>query len=414
MQEHVLREIDPGLLGRRLRDARKARGLTQHEVSESLEVARTTITSLEKGQRRIRPDELIQLARLYGRQVGTLVGSRQVTEDFTAQFRVAVANEATSQNAAELEQVVHRFRRLCEDYLQLEKINGMPLPRNYPREYSINRIGPEDAAEDVAASERNRLGLGDGPVLNLQETLENDVGIRIFRIDLPSSVSGIFGYTEEIGACIAVNSRHPETRRRWSLAHEYGHFLTGRFQPDISRVSSYRRIPASERFADSFARSLLMPATGLRRRFHQISQGSEGRVTPADVCRVAHFYFVSVEAMMLRLEELRLVPKGTWELLRERGFKVQEAFDQLGLSPSPHFTEPFSFRFCFLAVRAFADAHITEGELAHLLGVARVVARRIVQQFMPALFLSVEEEPEPTVNLTNSIRRVYSEVDQYL
>ena len=53
-----------------------ALGLTQQEVADSLERARTTATALEKGEGRIRPDELISLAGLYGRQVSTFVGSR--------------------------------------------------------------------------------------------------------------------------------------------------------------------------------------------------------------------------------------------------------------------------------------------------------------------------------------------------
>ena len=96
------------------------------------------------------------------------------------------------------------------------------------------RASPEDAAEDVASAERNRLGLGDGPVLNLREVLEDDVSIRVFSIDLPSRVAGLFAYTEDLGGCIAVNGRHPQERRRWSMVHEYGHFLTSRFQSEIS------------------------------------------------------------------------------------------------------------------------------------------------------------------------------------
>ncbi len=49
MQENVVHAVDPKVLGRRLQEARRARGLTQQEVAESLELARTTITALEKG-----------------------------------------------------------------------------------------------------------------------------------------------------------------------------------------------------------------------------------------------------------------------------------------------------------------------------------------------------------------------------
>ena len=413
MQEQVLKALDPKLLGRRLQNARKARGLTQQEVSDALDVGRTTITAFEKGDRRVRPNKLIQLARLYGRQVGELVGSGPPTEDFAMQFRTALAQVPTSQANVELEKAIQTFRQLCEDYLYLEHLNEEPIIRNYPQEYPFEGINPEDAAEDIAATERNRLGLGDGPILNLTETFENDVGIRIFYMELPSRVAGIFAYTDEIGACVAVNSRHPESRRRWTLTHEYGHFLTSRYRSEVTVMTEYQRIPATERFAESFARSLLMPATGLRRRFLHISRGAGGRVTAADVCRMAHFYVVSVEAMMLRLEELRLVPRGTWRRARDQGFKDQEAQQYSELDPAPYSSKLLSFRYQFLAVQAYVDAKLTEGELAHLLRVDRVMARRTVQRFKPFMQKDNEGEEEVlSVNLTSSIRRVYGEASQ--
>ena len=404
MQQHVLETIDPRGLGRRLQEARKARGITQQDVADSLSVARTTITALEKGERRIRPDELIQLAKLYGRNVSDLVGPREATAEFSVQFRTAVAGAASQQAKTELEQGVQEFQRLCEDYLYLERLNALPVTRSYPPQYPFEGLAPEEVAEDVASSERNRLGLGDGPVLNLRETLENDVGLRIFYVSLPSRVAGILAYTDELGACIAANALHPEERRRWSLAHEFGHFLTNRFRPEISILAAYEREPASERFADAFARSFLMPAAGLRRRFNEISRLSGGNITAAEVCRVAHFYFVSVEAMMLRLEELRLLPGGTWERLRDRGFKVREAQEQLGLTPRPHADQALPIRYQFLAVRAYQEEDLTEGELLRLLRVDRVQARRIVQALThPSHVLDEGEVATLSLDLASSI-----------
>ena len=179
------------------------------------------------------------------------------------------------------------------------------------------------------------------------------MGIRVFSIELPSRVAGIFSYTEELGGCIAVNARHPEERRRWSMAHEYGHFLTRRFQSEVSILGMYSRVPAAERFADAFACSMLMPSVGLKRRFNELSRAADGKVTVADISRLAHYYFVSVEAMMLRLEEFRLLPGGTWERLRDRGFKVREAQAQLGLAPRSPSDRLLPLRYQLLAVRAF-------------------------------------------------------------
>jgi Zn-dependent peptidase ImmA (M78 family) len=202
----------------------------------------------------------------------------------------------TGQNKSKLEQAVIEFQQLCEDYLNLENICKSPIIRNYPPEYSLDGLDIDQVGEDIATLERHRLGFGDGSLLNLRESMENDVGIRIFYLKLPSNVSGMFTYSEELGGCLAINSAHPEERRRWSIAHEYGHFLTHRFQSEVSILMAYDRVPASERIADSFAGAFLMPATGLRHRYNDLSRIHKGQITPADLCRLANYYFVSVEA----------------------------------------------------------------------------------------------------------------------
>ena len=378
MQQHVLETIDPKTLGRRLQDARNARALTQQQVADALSVARTTVTALEKGDRITRPDELIEMARLYGRSINELVGRREPMADFAVQFRTAISSSNQTRDRGELGRVTQDFERLCQDYLHLEQLNGIVVGRHYPPQYHINGIAPEAVAEDVATAERNRLGLGDGPILNLRETLENDAGLRVFYMLSPSRVAGMFVYTEELGGCMAINSRHPEERRRWSMAHEYGHFLTSRFRSEITRLGGYERVPPAERLADAFARNFLMPAPGLRRRFNEVKRTSGGGVTTADVCRLANFYFVSMEAMMLSLEELRLLPSGTWDRLRDRGFKVREAQENLGLGSPPHDDRQLPIRYQLLAVQAYEEEKLTEGELARFLRADRVTARRTV------------------------------------
>ena len=407
MNRDLVESIPPPQLGRRLQEARKARGLTQQEVADSLDVARTTVTALEKGERRTRPNELIQMARLYGRPVGDFVGAREPISDFAVQFRAAVTNLDSRQAQDELQQAVESFQRLCEDYLYLENLNEAPLSRNYPPQYPTSGTSPEVVAEDVASSERHRLALGDGPFLNLRDALENDVGLRIFSIELPSRVAGMFSYTDELGGCIAVNARHPQDRQRWSLAHEYGHFLTKRFRSEVSMLGRYGGSRTGERFADAFARCLLMPAAGLRRRFNEESRAADGKITATEVCRLAHNYFVSVEAMMLRLEELRLLPGGTWERLRDRGFKVREAQEQLGLSSHTREEWALPLRYQYLAARVYEEGKLTEGELARLLRVDRVAARRLIQELTQSSLLHAEGQVTSfSIDLARSLSRV--------
>jgi Zn-dependent peptidase ImmA (M78 family) len=173
-----------------------------------------------------------------------------------------------------------------------------------------------------------------------------------------------------------VNSLHPEERCRLSLAHEYAHFLADRRKAEVLGQALYQHKPESERFADYFALYFLMPTSGLTRRFNDIRQ-SQGKVTPATLCTLAHYYGVSVEALTRHLEDLKLLPTGTWDRLRDSEFRIQKAQQELGLAPIPAVDELLPKRYQYLAVSAFHQGSITEGQLARFLRVDRLKARRI-------------------------------------
>ncbi len=376
MSENPLQGIDPQVLGAGLRETREARGWTQKQVSERLGMARTTLVAIEKGQRRLKPEELTELAAIYGRKVSTLLQRGAPAEGFSVQLRSALPPSTPVD--AELLGCIERFQHLCEDYLRLEEVCVAPIRRRYPAEYEIQGTDPEMVAEDVAVGERNRLGLGEGPLLNLREILESDVGLRIFQLELPSRVAGMFAFTERLGGCIAVNLSHPPERRRQSTCHEYGHFLSSRFRSEITFQDRYRRMPASERFAEAFARAFLMPSSGLRRRYLELERGRPRGITHGDLCRLAHLYAVSIESMTRRLEELRLIPVGTWERLRQERFNVGEARRLLGIEPAVTDEDPLPPRFVALAVEAWQLGELSEGQLARYLRTDRLGAREAI------------------------------------
>jgi len=53
INSELLNSLDPRQLGERLKDARKARGLTQDPVASKLGILRTTLVAIEKGERRV-------------------------------------------------------------------------------------------------------------------------------------------------------------------------------------------------------------------------------------------------------------------------------------------------------------------------------------------------------------------------
>lgn len=376
MTKNVLDNIDMQRLGELLQQARNKCGMTQEAAAKVINAARTTMVAIEKGERRLKPTELIKLARAYGRAVSDFVQPSPLVQPFEVQFRAAYRRNEAEQ--AQIEPVILRLEELCRHYLELEKIMEAPLPQNYPREYEVSGMPIEAAAESIAIAERQRLGLGDGPIPLLRDILEQTVGLRIFYLEMPSKYSGLYSYDQQLGGCIAINANHPEERRRWSLAHEYLHFLAHRRQPVLDYEDQYQRKPESERLADTFPDYFLMPTSGLMRRFNDMYQ-THGKFTPTNLFTLAHYYGVSIEALINRLEAMKLLPSGTWDRLRDRGLKVRKVQQELGLEEIPQRTDMIPIHYQHLAIEALDQGLITEGRFANFLNVDRLEARRIAE-----------------------------------
>jgi Zn-dependent peptidase ImmA (M78 family)/transcriptional regulator with XRE-family HTH domain len=369
--------IDPRVLGQRLAEARKARGVTQEAAAKHLGLSRPTFIAIEKGTRRPRPEETVKLAGYYGRSLHELVRPGAPAVELEPHLRAVVTG-----SRGEREDVIQAIRELqgfAEDYRELERLAGAKPIENYPAEVSPHGVGLASFAEDVAVRERARLHLGDQPIADLRGVLENSVGVRVFCTPLPSHLAGMYAYVADLGYCILVNAKHPRERQRWTLAHEYGHFLADRHKPGIDYTEPTERVPAGERFADAFAMGFLVPATGVRAAFFEVV-GSHGDFQVADLCRISSFYQVSIQAMTLRLESLSLIRKGTWDLLREQGFKAEAAKRSLDLVRERTNDEPYPARYKYLAVLAFREGKISEGQLARFLRTDRVAAREVVQR----------------------------------
>lgn len=394
MPKHVLSHIDPKTIGARLQEARRASGLTQHAVAQHMDMARTTLVAVEKGERRVTPHELVTFSELFNRPVSEFVGRPSVTTGFVPQFRAAW-REHFDKNV-ELERAAEELQSLAEDYVELERLCELPLVRAYPPPYETSRSTPEQAGEEIAAAERNRLGIGDGPLSNLADRLENDVGLRIFYFAMSPKISGVFAYNDTLGGCIGINANHPRDRRHWSLAHEYGHFLTNRFHAEITFLTNTKRSSSVERLADAFSESFLMPAGGLNRRFTEMHRASRaGSITLAQICSLADLYQVSVQALIIRLEKLKRLPVGTWDRLKEEGFKSRRAQQLLGLDAITHDEHLLPNRYLNLAVLAYEKGVLSEGQLSRFLRTDRVSARESVEKISTRFNSLAESGYEP-------------------
>src|SRR5260370_36920078 len=211
-------------MGERLRTARSRAGLTQEEAAKKLKLARTTLLALEKGQRRLRNEELKSIAEVYG--ISTNEFFRKDSSSITLVRRFRAIPTLDRKDADEAAFVSND---LAAAQVWLEFILGIGFYANYPPERPLGPGEIREQAEDLAIEIRQRLGIGLSAIPDIVSLMELDLGVRIFVRPLRSgSISGLFAFDEKIGACILLNKNHPRERRAITAAHELAHLITTR------------------------------------------------------------------------------------------------------------------------------------------------------------------------------------------
>jgi Zn-dependent peptidase ImmA (M78 family)/DNA-binding XRE family transcriptional regulator len=374
----LLDRADARELGARLKAARTAAEVTQEVAAAHIGAARTTIVAIERGDRRLSSEELLALCELYGVSVGRMLRADAVRVDLAPQFR------RTAQ--AEADPAAGEATRLLQEsatrYVELERRLGRPLEPDYPPPRRIQRGQAPEQAEDAAAELRARLGLGQSPIPDLLSLIESELRIRLFVLPLPARISGAYAYHEEIGACILINANHAPTRQAWTAAHELGHFMTDRHSAEVLRADAGFDDPA-EQFANRFASALLMPAPAVRSRFRELTE-AQGRFSPRALVYLALAFHVSVEAAARRLEQLRLFKKGTFEALRAAGLNAAAVRGIAGngtdAAPASAAVGRFLPRYTQIALEAYEQELISEGELARMLHLGRIETRELLDE----------------------------------
>lgn len=360
-------------LGERLRIARTASGKTQEDACLALKVSRPTLISIEKGQRKAKFDEVVTLADLYGVALNRLLARDAVHIDLQAQFR----RQGTIDDEARAS--VALLNAMATASVELERLLGVGFAASYPPEQPLLPGNIERQAEDAALALRHRLGIGLAPVPDVVSLMENELKIRIFIRPLPSRISGLFAYEPMVGACVMLNAKHPWERRAGTLMHEVAHFLHTRSAPDVCESESIGTSP-EERFATAFSLHFLMPSAGLRRRFAEIIEGDR-RFTPRHLALLAQAYYVSPEAMCRQLERLELLPRGTYDQLKERGFNREFVRGIIGDPAPPPERIPLSPHLAQLASSAHRRGLVSEGQLARMLSLDRIAVREMLDVF---------------------------------
>jgi Zn-dependent peptidase ImmA (M78 family) len=129
------------------------------------------------------------------------------------------------------------------------------------------------------------------------------LGVEVLDVFLKKDVSGALVKKEESDPSILLNTEDSKTRKRFTCAHELGHYILRSQEPtpsyeyvDYRNQKSSTGTDSEERYANSFAASLLMPEVAVKALYDK----------SLPVFRLAKRFGVSPEAMQHRLDNLGL------------------------------------------------------------------------------------------------------------
>ena len=339
------------MIGKRLQLARKSAGWSLRDVQSHIDnlASAQAISKYERDEMMPGSKILIALAKALGVSESYLLGDQDLvlSEVEFRKNKITSKKEEASIQASVLSAV--------ERYLDIEEVTGVAsLQWNKPFGAPFH-VRTFDDAEMAASQLRERWNLGNDPIPNLSEFLEEQ-GIKVIPQKFSDNVSGMMCLAKRSAGAevpvIVVNQADTGERQRFTLAHELGHLVL-KVDPALNE----------EKAAHRFAGAFLMPKQGLSSEVGRHRQ----TISLAELFELKAIYRLSVQMITYRCKELGIISNATFRALFNQ-------FEEAGWRKPPY-PEPMKIdrenpqRFRRLVFRALSEGGISEAKAAELLGV---------------------------------------------
>ena len=281
-------------IGGRIAAFRDARRITQADLAKVINRDPSVVTKIEAGQRGINSYELALIADALAVTMDELLGRSRVT----APMKVA-ARIAQTRYPIELRGAIGRVRRLFELEALLDRIAPGDKVSSPPDVAPSGRGSAVEQGAELALDVRKFLKLGDLPISDLPQLIEQKLGMDVAIEPLPTDIDGLCVQVE--GSALAVaNAGHLPGRRRFTLAHEVCHRLSGDAQ-ELVVESMFAGSASPEKRANAFAAHFLMPPTAIRQFI------GKDPISAGIMAKIMLVFGVSLQAATWHLYNLRVI-----------------------------------------------------------------------------------------------------------
>ena len=317
--------------GNHIKSARLFRGLSLSDLSNKTGITKQALSLYENETIRPEISKLVAIAQALDFPIEYFMSldNFQVKTESTY-FRSLLSTPKIARTAQSVRvEFIAKIYEILIDYVDFPD-------RNFPDIAFSGRNAFSECADEEETSEiesiatqcRKFWGLGFGPIVNLQKTVESN-GIIITslftdkdEIDAFSQRTIINGHSVYI---IVLNSTKNNVRTRFDIAHELGHIFLHPWSENIEELSR-QEFKERESQANKFAGAFLLPRE---------SFGNDVSHYPTKLEYYLHLkekWNVSIQAMIYRAHQLKIISTTQYQYLMrqisKRGWRSCEPYDR--------------------------------------------------------------------------------------
>ncbi len=305
--------------GKRLAQARTARGLTAVTLSELAEVSTPSISLYEKGTQKPKQEIIERMAAALKVPVIFFYKDIDVAKPEKLFYRsMSAATKATRTRAESKYEWALEVMEYLMEFFDYPAFNFPDL--DVPEDFLD--LENDLVIESLAQQLRDYWNLGTGPIVDLVRTLESN-GVLVWRTELEAKTLDAFSEFREPHPVVVLSSdKENYFRSRFDAAHELGHLLLHRHidRTTLNKSSEFKKI---EEQAHRFAGAFLLPATSYSNDLWAPTLDAFRTLKPQ--------WNVSIAMQIMRSKQLHLIDedqqKRLWINMSRRKWRQKEPLD---------------------------------------------------------------------------------------
>ncbi len=340
----------------RLRQARKAAGLSLRALANLVSLSHAAIKKYEDEEVYPSSDILLKLAKALNVRIDFFFRPIKVSLE-NVKFRKRQKLKAKAEQAIKFEVISQIERRLeLENLYPSSPITPFEIPANFP--HKLNSL---EEIESLAEKLRTHWKLGLAPIHDLIDAFESH-GIRVFITDTDEKHFDGLSTVINGQPILVIGSRWPGDRQRFNLVHEFAHYiLMNRLSPALNEEQ------ACNRFAGAFLfpREAVFQAVGKERR----------AIEWQELLLLKKQYQLSMGAICHRLKDLGIIQESYYKGLMFRFRRQRWHLKEPGLEIPPEKAHTFNQ----MLFHALGEEYIGESKAAELLSCSLIQLKALRQ-----------------------------------